>query len=162
VQVRCGTHCWAGCNRDSGYEYTGPGGCGPRADTTAISDVTFPNATAGEFTPAKGFDVAKTKLVSLNVSFYGLFRYMNQTPGDQTFTDHLGRARPVKARNDLNWHRTFVWLTRFFYDPRFRYNISLWSLPTTQQTLLFGSLQYRFNKAYRSPSGERGRSSSPR
>ncbi|HTK69358.1 MAG TPA: hypothetical protein VL857_06100, partial [Candidatus Eisenbacteria bacterium] len=29
-----------------------------------------------------------------------------------------------------------------FYDPRFRYNISLWSLPTTQQTLLFGNLRY--------------------
>jgi hypothetical protein len=40
-----------------------------------------------------------------------------------------------------------VWLTGFFYDPKFRYNISLWSLPTTQQTLLFGNLQYRFNKA---------------
>ena len=116
-------------------------------DTTAISDATFPNNIAGEFTPAKGFDIAKTKIASLNISFYGLFRYMNQTPGDQTFTDHLGRERTVKARNDLNWHRTFVWLTGFFYDPKFRYNISLWSLPTTQQTLLFGNLQYRFNKA---------------
>jgi hypothetical protein len=116
-------------------------------DTTAISDLTFPNNIAGEFTPAKGFDIAKTKIASLNISFYGLFRYMNQMPGEQTFTDHLGRERTVKARNDLNWHRTFVWLTGFFYDPKFRYNISLWSLPTTQQTLLFGNLQYRFNKA---------------
>ena len=77
---------------------------------------------------------------SLNISFYGVFRYMNQMPGEQTFTDHLGRERTVKARNDLNWHRTFVWLTGFFWDPKFRYNISLWSLPTTQQTLLFGNL----------------------
>jgi hypothetical protein len=73
---------------------------------------------------------------------------MNQTPGDQTFTDHLGRERAVKARNDLNWHRTFVWLTGFFWDPKFRYNISLWSLPTTQQTLLFGNMQYRFSPAF--------------
>jgi len=128
----------AGAQEDAGREPN---------DTTAISDVTFPNNIAGEFTPAKGFDIAKTKIASLNISFYGLFRYMNQTPGDQTFTDHLGRERTVKARNDLNWHRTFVWLTGFFYDPKFRYNISLWSLPTTQQTLLFGNLQYRFTKA---------------
>jgi hypothetical protein len=73
---------------------------------------------------------------------------MNQTPGVQTFTDHLGRERSVKARNDLNWHRTFVWLTGFFWDPKFRYNISLWSLPTTQQTLLFGNMQYRFSPAF--------------
>jgi len=35
-----------------------------------------------------------------------------------------------------------VWLTGFFYDPKFRYNITLWSLPSTQQTLLFGNLRY--------------------
>src|SRR3954467_5954125 len=116
-------------------------------DTASAAEGSFPNNIAGEFTPAKGFDIAKTKIASLNISFYGLFRYMNQTPGSQTFTDHLRRERTVKARNDLNWHRTFVWLTGFFYDPKFRYNISLWSLPTTQQTLLFGNLQYRFNRA---------------
>src|SRR5688572_24334963 len=102
-------------------------------DTTTIRDTTYKNTTAGEFTPARGFDLVRTKWSSLNISFYGLFRYMNQMPGTQTFTDHLGRERTVKARNDLNWHRTFVWLTGFFWDPRFRYNISLWSLPTTQQ-----------------------------
>ena len=89
-------------------------------DTATVSTNSFPNTTAGEFTPAKGFDIAKTKLASLNISFYGLFRYMNQMPGDQTFTDHLGRERQVKARNDLNWHRTFVWLTGFFYTQKFR------------------------------------------
>jgi hypothetical protein len=113
-----------------------------------IADSVYLTSIAGEFRPAKGFDLVKTKRASLNISFYGLFRYMNQLPGDQTFIDHLGRERPVKARNDLNWHRTFVWLTGFFYVPRFRYNISLWSLPTTQQTLLFGNLQYKFSQAF--------------
>ena len=116
-------------------------------DTTYVQDSVYTTSIAGEFRPAKGFDIVRTKRASLNISFYGLFRYMNQTPGSQTFTDHLGRERQVKARNDLNWHRTFVWLTGFFYVPRFRYNISLWSLPTTQQTLLFGNLQYRVSQA---------------
>ena len=118
------------------------------ADTATAKDSAYKNNIAGEFTPARGFDIAKTRRASLNISFYGLFRYMNQTPGVQTFTDHLGRERSVKARNDLNWHRTFVWLTGFFWDPKFRYNISLWSLPTTQQTLLFGNMQYRFSQAF--------------
>ena len=117
------------------------------ADTAFVQDSVYSTSIAGEFRPARGFDIVRTKRASLNISFYGLFRYMNQTPGNQTFTDHLGRERPVKARNDLNWHRTFVWLTGFFYVPRFRYNISLWSLPTTQQTLLFGNLQYKFSQA---------------
>src|SRR5688572_29420790 len=118
------------------------------ADTATAKDSVYKNSIAGEFTPARGFDIVKTRRSSLNISFYGLFRYMNQTPGEQTFTDHLGRERDVKARNDLNWHRTFVWLTGFFWDPKFRYNISLWSLPTTQQTLLFGNMQYRFSPAF--------------
>lgn len=117
-------------------------------DTVTAVDAKYKNDIAGEFTPSKGFDIARSKRASLNISFYGVFRYMNQLPGEQTFTDHLGRERTVKARNDLNWHRTFVWLTGFFWDPKFRYNISLWSLPTTQQTLLFGNLQYKFSQAF--------------
>ena len=107
----------------------------------------FPNDIAGELTPASGFDIFRSSRGSLNISMYGLFRYINHNPAGQLFTDHLGRTREVKPRNDINWHRTFVWLTGFFYDPRFRYNISLWALPTTQQTMLFGNLQYRVSKA---------------
>lgn len=114
-----------------------------KATPTQYSPDTYPNTTAGELTPGRGFDLVKTKKGSLNVSFYGLFRWINQMPGQQTFTDHLGRVRDVKERNDLNWHRTFVWLSGWFWRPEFRYTISLWSLGTTQQALIFGNLQYR-------------------
>src|SRR4051812_39460848 len=109
---------------------------------TADTTKRFPNTTAGEFTPAQGFDIIKTDRGTLNISMYGLFRYVNQTPGDQTFLDHLGRVRQVNTVNSLNWHRTMIWLSGFFYDPKFRFNITGWSLATTQQTLLFGNLQY--------------------
>ena len=109
---------------------------------TKPDSIRFPNTEAGEFTPARGFDIIKTDRGSLNISMYGLFRYINQTPADQTFTDHLGTVRDVSARNDLNWHRTFIWMTGFFYDRRLRYNITAWGLGTTQQTLMFGNLQY--------------------
>ena len=45
----------------------------------------------------------------------------------------------MKARNDLNWHRTFVWLSGFLGVPEFRYTLTIWSLPTTQQTLVSAS-----------------------
>jgi hypothetical protein len=112
------------------------------------STLHYPNTTAGEFTPGAGFDIIKTQRGSLNVSVYGLFRYMNQYPVGDSFTDHLGRVRPVQRRNDLNWQRTFAWLTGFFYDPRFRYNITLWSLPTTQQVLLFGNLSFQASNMF--------------
>src|SRR5881392_2064043 len=111
--------------------------CAQDADprpTKPDSSLRYPNTSAGEFTPGTGFDIAVTKRGSLNISAYGLFRYVNQMPAGQTFIDHLGRQRDVNPRNDLNWHRTMVWLTGFFYVPRFRYNITLWSLGTTQQT----------------------------
>jgi len=126
-------------------------------DEAAIPDTTkvqkdnpsdYGNETAGEFTPAKGFDIFKSKRASLNISCYGLFRYLNQMPGEQTFQDHLGNTRTVKARNDLNWHRTFVWLSGFFYDPRLKYTIAIWSLPTTQQTLVFGALRYTVSRPF--------------
>jgi hypothetical protein len=120
---------------------------GTPPDTTgAVRADTYANMSAGEFTPAQGYDIVNTTHGSLNISVYGLFRYLGQFPANQTFTDHLGRERPVTAKNDINWHRTFVWFTGFFGDPKFLYNISVWSLGSTEQTLLFGNLQYRVSK----------------
>lgn len=110
--------------------------------------LTFANTFGGEFAPGSGFDIIKTERGSINVSVYGLWRYMNQYPVGRSFTDHLGVVRTVNPRNDVNWQRTFAWLSGFFYDPKFRYSISLWSLPATQQTLLFGNLQYRASPAF--------------
>jgi hypothetical protein len=115
-----------------------------KRDTSAA----FPNTTAGELTPGSGFDLVKTRFGTLNLSVYGLFRYVNTMPAGQTFRDHLGREREVETRNDLNWHRTFAWLTGWFWNPKFRYNITLWSLPTTQQSFLFGNLLYRASSAF--------------
>lgn len=115
-------------------------------DTIATYDESYKNGIAGEFTPGKGFDIIKTNRGSLNISVYGLIRYLNQTPANQTFTDHLGRERNVVARNDINWHRTMIWLSGFFYDPKFRYTITVWSLPSTEQNLVFGLLRYMASK----------------
>lgn len=111
-------------------------------DTTSADAATYTTSIAGEFTPGRGFDIIRTRRGSLNISAYGLFRYVNQMPGKQTFTDHLGRERAVQTRNDINWHRTMIWVSGFFYDPRFLYTVTVWSLPTTEQTLVFGLLRY--------------------
>ncbi|MBC5773653.1 hypothetical protein H8S95_06230 [Pontibacter sp. KCTC 32443] len=116
-------------------------------DTLKLELEKYPNTTSGEFTPGRGFDIYKSKWGSLNLSIYGLFRYINQQDSDRKYIDHLGREKPVDPRQDFQWHRTFVWASGFFYTPRFRYVISLWSLPTTDQTLLFGNFQYRFHRA---------------
>ena len=113
----------------------------------AADSAIYANTYDGGFSPGAGFSLIKTEGGSLNISVYGLFRYVNQYAVGRSFTDHLGGVREVEPRNDLNWHRTFAWLTGFVFDPRFRYNISLWSLATTQQALLFGNLHYRVSPA---------------
>jgi hypothetical protein len=120
---------------------------GPPPPTPGVGEPPSPNTTAGEFTPGAGFNLVKTDRGSLNISLYGLARYLNQLPADQSFTDHLGRDRSVDTRNDINWHRTFVWISGFFWRPELRYTVSIWSLPTTQQTLVFGNLRYKFGRA---------------
>jgi len=119
-------------------------GAAAPADTAKAED-RFENEFVGQFSPGTGFDLIRTKRGRLNISMYGLFRYVNQTPHEQTFTDHLGRTRTVATRDDINWHRSFIWLSGFFYDQRLRYTISVWSLPTTEQNLTFGLLRYVFS-----------------
>src|SRR5262249_2448905 len=93
----------------------------PVGDTTQPTQTDrYANLYQGQFTPGQGFDIIRSARGTLNISVYGVFRYLNQLPADQTFTDHLGRVRTVKTRNDLNWHRTMAWFTGWFYDPRFR------------------------------------------
>src|SRR5580765_6800344 len=115
----------------------------PLSDSSQVKQMEkYENLYQGQFTPGSGFDIIHTARGSLNISVYGLFRYINQMPAQQNFTDHLGRPRTAKARNDINWHRSMVWLTGWFVDPKFRYNLTAWSLASTEQTLVFGNLRY--------------------
>ena len=67
----------------------------------------YPNeAKAGEFTPGKGFLMAKNKFASLNISIYAMARYINQLPAKQTWTDHQGVERTFAGRNDIFWQRS--------------------------------------------------------
>ena len=109
----------------------------------------YTNTVAGEFTPGKGFDLIKTKYGSLNVSVYALVRYLDQTPGNQTWYDHLGNQQTFVGRNDIYWHRTMIWFSGFALTPKLTYTATAWTIMTTQQTLVYGNLQYQFNKNFR-------------
>lgn len=117
--------------------------------SVTLVDSVYTSDIGGEFTPGKGFDLVKTSAGSLNISGYAVGRWIDQLPGTQTFTDHLGRERTIHTRNDIMIHRVFVWLTGFLGTPRFRYNLTIWGLSTTQQALIFGNLQYSVSRALR-------------
>jgi hypothetical protein len=109
-------------------------------------DSTYSNIASGEFTPGKGFDVVRTDFGRLNISLYAIVRYLNQMPGQQTFQDHLGRNRDITGRHDIYWHRVMIWFSGWIGTPKLKYNAAVWTIFTTQQTLIYGQLQYELNK----------------
>lgn len=110
------------------------------------SDSSYKNMAAGDFTPGKGFQLVKTKYASLNISIYGMARYLNQISEDTTWVDHLGNTKAFNGRNDIYWHRAMIWFSGFAISPKLTYNVTVWTVSTTQQTLVFGTLFYKFNK----------------
>jgi hypothetical protein len=104
--------------------------------------------TWGEFDPGQGFLVGRTGAGELAVSAYALVRYLNQMPGEQTFTDHLGNERTVDGRNDIFPHRVIVYLKGWVGDPRLIYNVALWTVNTTDQDAIFGNIGYQFSRKF--------------
>lgn len=116
-------------------------------------DSTYKNVASGEFTPGRGFDLVRTKYGSLNFSLYAMARYLNQMPGEQTWTDHLGRERQAVGRNDFYFHRAMLWFSGFVGTPKLSYVVTVWTIMPTQQTLVYGNIQYRFNRHFKAGIG---------
>jgi hypothetical protein len=110
------------------------------------NDRVFFNQAAGEFTPGRGFQLAKNNFASLNFSLYAMARYLNQIPEGSVWTDHLGNERQITGRNDFYWHRTMLWFTGYVGTPRLTYMATVWTIFPTQQTLVYGNIKYSFNK----------------
>lgn len=107
----------------------------------------YANAAAGEFTPGRGFMMVKNRFASLNFSAYAMARYINQLPATDTWYDHLGNARAFTGRNDIYWHRVMLWFTGYIGPNRkLTYMATVWTVFTTQQTLVYGNIAYTFNK----------------
>jgi len=107
-----------------------------------------PVETWGEFDPGKGFLVGRSSVGELEVSAYALIRYINQTPGTQTYTDHFGVAHTTDGRNDLYPHRIMVFLKGWIGNPKLVYNIFFWTVNPTDQKNIFASMGYQFSRKF--------------
>ena len=88
------------------------------------------------------------QLGELAISAYGVVRYMDQTPGAQTFVDHLGNERPIDGRNDMFPHRIIVYLKGWLADPKLVYNVFFWTVNPTDQGAIFINLGYQFSRKF--------------
>jgi hypothetical protein len=104
------------------------------------------SAIFGEFNPGRGFTVAQGELGDLNLSGYMAVRYLNQFPGVQSATDHLGRPITVSPRQDFQFHRVMLFSQGWLFSHRFQYSTFVWTVQDTNQVAIGGALYYTFGK----------------
>jgi hypothetical protein len=102
----------------------------------------------GDFAPGNGFLVGRGSAGELSISGYALLRYINQMPGEQTFTDHLGNERTVDGRNDIYPHRVMIFFKGWLGSPKLIYAITFWTVNTTDQRAIFGNIGYQFSRRF--------------
>jgi hypothetical protein len=92
------------------------------------------------YDPGDGFLVGRSEFGELSVSAYAMARYMSQHDDDQIFTDHLGNERPIDLRNDIFSHRIMAFLKGWMGSEKLIYNITIWTVNTTDQDAIFANL----------------------
>src|SRR5579862_8382988 len=116
----------------------------PNSSVTEASEGN--SAIFGEFNPGRGFTVAKSDYGELNLSGYMATRYLNQLPGAQSATDHLGRPIIVDPRQDFQFHRVMLFSQGWLFSKNFQYSTFVWTVQDTNQVAVGGALYYKFNK----------------
>jgi hypothetical protein len=101
-----------------------------------------------EFDPGRGYQVAKSPIGDLWISGYVVWRYINQLPAHQSFSDHLGRQYAIDTRNDLQWHRIMVHFRGFAFNPKLTYVLTVWNVLSTMDMYIIGSLTYSFHRSF--------------
>jgi len=116
-------------------------------DKTLLPEASGGNpAIFGEFNPGRGFTVAKGEQGELNFSGYMATRFLDQLPGNQSATDHLGRPINVAPRRDFQFHRVMLFSQGWLFSPKFLYSTFLWTVQDTNQVAVGGALYYDFGK----------------
>jgi uncharacterized coiled-coil protein SlyX len=104
--------------------------------------------TWGVYDPGTGFVVGRNEYGELDISAYAMARYMDQHDSDGVFKDHLGNERAVDTRNDIFSHRIMVFMKGWMGSEKLIYNITLWTVNTTDQDAIFANLGYQFSRKF--------------
>lgn len=104
--------------------------------------------TWGVYDPGTGFVVGRSDFGELDISAYAMARYMSQHDADGVFKDHLGNVRTVDPRNDIFSHRIMLFAKGWMGSEKLIYNITLWTVNTTDQDAIFANLGYQFSKQF--------------
>jgi hypothetical protein len=107
-------------------------------------DEDYPSWSA--YDASKGVLIGRGEWGEISLGGYAVIRYINQMPADQTFTDHLGNVYTIDPRTDIQFHRAMLHLKGWLMSSRFRYQVTVWSVLSTNQTTLYGFAGYQFHR----------------
>jgi len=103
------------------------------------------------YEPGRGVVLASGDWGEMSATLMTYGRYLNQQALNESYTDSFGRTFGIDRRQDLQFNKVNLTFKGWMVDPRFRYLIFLWTQNTSQgqgaQTVIAGSLSYKFNKA---------------
>jgi hypothetical protein len=124
----------------------------PQSTTANGTDDDYSSWGAYDAT-GRGFLIGRNEFGELTLGAYAVIRYINQLPAEQTFTDHLGNIRVIDPRNDIQFHRAMVHLKGWLLNEKLRYQVTVWSVLSTNQTTLYGFAGYRFSRKFNAYAG---------
>jgi len=121
----------------------------PAASPGANASPVNPEAlrTWGTLQAGRGFKLARTDAGDLNISGYGLARYLNQLPASGDYVDHLGNPQKATGRNDIQFQRALLWFNGFVYSPKLTYEVMLWTVNSVANVTVAGKIGYSFSPA---------------
>ncbi|WP_435021736.1 hypothetical protein TA3x_002531 [Tundrisphaera sp. TA3] len=90
---------------------------------------------------------------SLKLNITTQVRYTGFSRSVQNWTDSTGQVLPVLQRNNIEMNRNWFSFTGFAFSPKLKYNATVFSTSTTNQTIFQGFVGYDFAKALRIAGG---------
>ena len=122
----------------------------PGPTTSVASAQAAPPTSSGRYqdgiviweTPA---DAQVPFLLKFNVNTQ--IRYLNTLDTEDTYSDHLGVAREVHARNDITVNRAMFILGGYIFDQRARYSFTVWTSAGAASIVVASNIGWQFNKA---------------
>jgi hypothetical protein len=84
----------------------------------------------------------------LKLNHVSQFKYSNTLAVDETYTDHLGRVKPVQRRNDIQLARDVFYFSGYAFSKNLDFNILLYTSSATLSATAAGYVGYVFSKGF--------------
>ena len=98
--------------------------------------------------PGTGFLVGRSDFGELDISAYGMVRYMSQNDDDKFSGTTLAMSVPWIHATTFSRTGSWSFLKGWMGSEKLVYNITLWTVNTTDQDAMFANIGYQFSRKF--------------